>query len=222
MTHQTTTDPRGNLHGAGSPLPTPADSTTRPSQYIRVVYQDYRGWYWYTQPEVDAVQSVWDAMRQVRQVQASCDAARRPWRFLSTLLRKHVVEMARVSTTRLDDVIEGQHPSRRVELSATHREACPGLTAMFNDHQVMGSEVIFAQSFPSLITGSQNGQVLVVSYKLRKSMVIRLVVLWLALSGLIGVAIGKVTSSVPAGFSAFGGLMLVVTVPLSVIFWISG
>lgn len=223
------------------------DSPLRDAK-IMVAYQDYRGRFYFLQPEIDASQAMSVAMDQVRAATGTK---------LTKMILKFplfvsafcvpVVETATISAVSLPfslpgvdsllvnqstnkstiqvclNEIEAGHFPREVFLSG--RDVSTELTALFNGYTVaFGTTTPFAVKYPDVITGSMTAnndnvnKVIAVSYKLKQGIVLWLVISGLIVSVLVSLVLGLKMRNIQVALAAFGAMTLVMTVPLNVIF----
>ncbi len=71
------------------------------------------------------------------------------------------------------------------------------------------------------MTGSLGGRVLVVSYRVDKGAVGKLIVLAILFSVVLGVILGSLTSNIVLGFSVFAGMGTLANAVIGVLVWIS-
>lgn len=215
---------------------------------IMLACQDFRGRFYFLQPEIDASQTMSVAMDQVRAATgtnltkmifgfplfvwafcvpvvetATISAVSLP--FLSSGVDSLLVDQSTNDSTIqvcLNEMEAGRFP-RVVFLSG--REVSIELTALFNGYTVaFGTTAPFAAKYPDMITESMtanNGnvkKVIAVSHKLKQGIMIWLAISGLIVSVLVSLALGLKMRNIQVAFAAFGAMTLVMTVPLNAIF----
>lgn len=120
----------------------------------------------------------------------------------------------------MDDIEPDRFPR---EVLLFDREVSPELTALFKGYAITASTTTApsAATYLDRITGSNVNKVLAVSYRLKHSIVLRLVVFGLIISLIISSILGVKMSNIQVAFTTFGAMTLVMTVPLNVIFWMT-
>ncbi|KAJ3545349.1 hypothetical protein NM208_g2556 [Fusarium decemcellulare] len=100
-----------------------------------------------------------------------------------------------------------------------NRQMALELSTLMAGHDNISAVDNFATEYPRAITGAVCGDVLAVSYEIKKKALFYLLVIGLAVSALVGLILGVSRASIEVGFTVFGGMTILVTAPLGVVFW---
>ncbi|KAF4466464.1 hypothetical protein FALBO_6678 [Fusarium albosuccineum] len=138
------------------------------------------------------------------------------WRHLRSLLWRPMTHMGTLSTAHVDNFELSQGPQ---EVVLRSRQLAQDLSALLAGHDDISAVDNFATEYPHVITGAAFGNVVVVSYEIKRKAMSYLLVIGLMASALVGLALGISRASIEVGFTVFGGMTILVTAPMGVVFW---